>query len=116
MNRNATNTRSSMQSSAQETRAYYAQHDFSGPAKLSTTVVHALSDVANVDATEIETTLFQHVDPDGLNSLFSPLDSETPRATGHVAFSMLGYDLTIYSNGQIVISPRRQPAQSRQQF
>lgn len=111
MNRNATNTRPRTQGqTGPETSAYYAQHDFDGPAKLSTTLIHALSEVANIDPTDTESTLFQHVDPDALDTLFSPVGPEAPRTNGHVSFVIWGYNVTVYSNGHIVISPPRQPA------
>lgn len=113
MNRNATNTQppTQVQRTGQETSTYYAQHDFDGPAKLSTTVIHAISEVANIDATDTESTLFQHVDPDALDRLFSPVSSDVPRTSGQVGFNMWGYDVTVYSNGQIVISTPQQPVQ-----
>lgn len=93
-----------------EQTAYYAHHDFEGPAKLSTTLIHAISDVANIDTRNIESTLFQHVDPDALDALFSPVDQDIQRTNGHVSLVLWGYNVTIYSNGQIVISEPRQPA------
>jgi len=106
MNRNGTNTRSGrqMETAGQEPNTYYAQHDFNGPAKLSTTVIHALSEVANVDTTNTESTLFQHVDPDALDDLFSPVDKDTPRTSGRMTLTIWGYEVTVYSSGQIAIS------------
>lgn len=110
MNQNATNTRPGMQACrGQETSTYYAQHDFDGPAKLSTTLIHALSEVANIDMTGTETTLFQHVDPEALDSIFRPVGPEAPRSNGHVSFTVWGYSVTVYSNGYIVISVPQQP-------
>jgi hypothetical protein len=90
-----------------ETETYYAQHDFRGSAKLSTTIVIAVSEVAEADETDTESTLFQHVDPDALDDLFCPAGSETPRTSGHVNLHVWGHDVTVYSNGQIVISAPR---------
>lgn len=110
MNQNPTNTRPGMQTcEGPETRTYYAQHDFDGPAKLSTTLIHALSEVANIDMTGTESTLFQHVDPEALDSIFRPAGPDAPRANGHVSFMIWGYNVTIYSDGYIVIALPRQP-------
>ena len=59
----------------------------------------------------METTLFQHVDPDALDSIFTPADPDAPRSSGHVSFVIWGYNVTVYSDGQIVISAPRQPTQ-----
>jgi len=111
MNRNAANTQppTQVQQSGHDHGTFYAQHDFDGPAKLSTTVVHALSEVANIDATNTESTLYQHVDPSALDRLFSPVNDETARTTGHMSFQMWGYDVTVYANGQIAITTPNQP-------
>jgi hypothetical protein len=111
MNGNATNARPGIQarSTGQEIGPYYAHHDFDGPAKLSTTLIHTLSEVASIDATDTESSLFQHVDPDALDRIFKPVSPEAPRANGHVSFVVWGYNVTVYSNGQIVISPPQQP-------
>jgi hypothetical protein len=94
-----------------EANTYYAQHDFDGTARLSTTVIHALSEVANVDTTNTESTLFQHVDPDALDSLFKPTGPEAPRANGRMSFQIWGYDVTVFGTGRIVITPLQQSTQ-----
>lgn len=106
MTKNVADTQFGMQgrSTGPETSTYYAQHDFDGPAKLSTTVIHAVSEVANADMTTTESTVFQQVDLKALDDLFSPVGPEAPRTSGHVSLDVWGYGVTIYSNGQIVIA------------
>lgn len=87
---------------------YYAHHNTAGPAKLSTTVVHALSDAMGVDVTDSGFSLYDSVDPDALDSIFAPRDDGTPRPPGHVAFCVRGYQTTVYSTGEIVITPPTQ--------
>jgi len=99
------------QYSGQETPTYYAQHDFEGPSKLSTTVVHAVAEVANVDITDTESTLFQHVDPDALDQLFRPAGQGVERTDGHVHLDIWGYDVAVYGDGQIVIASPPRPRQ-----
>jgi transcription initiation factor TFIIIB Brf1 subunit/transcription initiation factor TFIIB len=67
-----------------------------------------ISDITGVDATDTESTMFQCVDPDALDALFSPINDEMPRTSGHVSFSTWGYEVTVYSTGQIVITPPQQ--------
>lgn len=97
----------------QQTRTpqnYVVEHDFDGTAELTTTIVHALSDVTGVDVTEATFTLNDHVDPDALNRLFAPKSDGTPRANGQVSFSVWGHQVTVYSHGQIrIVPPQRAP-------
>ncbi len=88
----------------QESSTYYVTHDFSGSAKLTTTLVHALADVAGVDVTDTEFCLDDHVDPDALDRLFSPKSDGTPRMNGTLSLSVWGYQVTIYGGGQIAIT------------
>ncbi|MGQ4557169.1 HalOD1 output domain-containing protein [Halobellus sp. GM3] len=104
MTRNATETQFEMRGQYARPDTYYAQHDFDGPAKLSTTVVHTISEVANADITRAESALFQHVNPEALDALFTPAGSDAPRTSSHVNLHIWGYGVTVYSNGQIVIS------------
>jgi hypothetical protein len=116
MTQHASNTRpNAYTQTGSETSTYYAQHDFDGTAKLSTTLIHALSEVANIDTTDTETTLYQHIDPEALDTIFAPAGSEAPRSNGQLSFPIWGYNVTIYSNGQIVISAPQQPPQQQPQ-
>lgn len=113
MSQKATNTQPPAQTTydIQATNSYYTQHDFDGPATLSTTVVHALSEVADVDVTNTDSTLFQHIDPDALNSLFDPVDSGNSRTTGRLSFTMWGHSITVHGDGRIEISSPQNPVQ-----
>ena len=84
---------------------YHAHHDPDGPAKLSTTVVHALADVMGVDTTDTGFSLYDSLDPDALDRLFSSTDDEPSRPPAHLAFSVEGYRVTVYSDGHLVITP-----------
>jgi hypothetical protein len=83
---------------------YRAYHSPDSPAKLTTTVVHALADAMGVDVTEIGFSLYDSIDPDALNMIFAPKPDGSLRSPGHVAFSVKGYLVTVYSGGQIVIT------------
>lgn len=84
---------------------YYAFHDPHSSARLSTTVAHALADAMGVDVTDTEFSLYDAVDPDALDHIFAPLQDGTLRDSGHVAFQLLGYQVTVYTSGHIVITP-----------
>lgn len=81
------------------------QHDFDGSAQLTTTLVHAISDVTGTAVTNTEFTLNDYVDPDALNRLFGSTPDGTARATGELHLTIWGCDVTIFASGQIVIVP-----------
>jgi hypothetical protein len=107
MNWQSTNTqvRSQVQNTPQQTQPYCVTHDFDGPKKLSTTLVHAISEATNVDVTDAEKTLCHQVDPHALDMLFKPMGDESPRAHGHLSIRVWGHDVTIFGDGRILISP-----------
>ncbi|WP_436912303.1 HalOD1 output domain-containing protein [Halosimplex marinum] len=94
---------------------YYVKHDFGGSAELTTTLAHAISDATGVDVTDTGFTLNDHVDPEALDRLFKPKDDGTARVDGHLSFAIWGYQVTVYSDGQIAIVPPNQPPQAPQQ-
>lgn len=91
------------------TNDFYAYHDPKSDAKLSTTVAHTLADVMGTDVTNTEFSLYDCVDPDALDRLFSPRPDGRPRSPGHVAFTVRGYQVTVYSTGHIVLTPPAPP-------
>lgn len=112
MYRNESYVKQSAQQRSQprNTQTYYVQHDFDGSAQLTTTLAHAISDVSGVDVTDTGFTLNDHVDPDALDRLFEPKDDGTARTSGHLTFNIWGYQVTVYSDGQIAIVPPTQSA------
>jgi hypothetical protein len=92
---------------------YHAYHDPTGTAKLSTTVVHSLADVMGEDVTDASFVLHDSVDPDALDRLFANVDSDQRQTPGHAAFTINGYQVTVYGTGEIVITPP-EPQLSRQ--
>ena len=93
-------TVASTTSAAATGSTYRVQHTGSGP--LSTTVAVAISDCIGVDSMEFQ--LYNYVDPDSLDALFDPLRSATDGRRGWVELHVLGYNVLIYSSGEIEIS------------
>lgn len=89
----------------QQTQTYVVKHEFGGSKELTTTLAHAISDVTGVDVTDTGFTLNDYVDPDALDRLFEPKSDGTPRLNGSVNFTIWGYQVSIFSNGQIIITP-----------
>lgn len=94
-----------------EPQPYYVEHEFGGSAELTTTLVHALSDVTGADVTEAEFQLGNYVDTDALDRLFEPAADGKGRSNGFVGFNVWGHQVTIYHDGHIVISPPQAPPQ-----
>lgn len=88
-----------------QSQDYYAYHDVESAANLSTTLVHALADVMGLDISDTGFVLYDSIDPEALDRIFSSTGDGSPRPPGHVAFTVDGYRVTVYSSGQIVITP-----------
>jgi len=70
---------------------------------LSTAVIDAVAEAAGVEPAELGASLYDQIDPDALDNLFSDRHNGQPRGTGHVAFTLLEYEVTVYSDGQVVV-------------
>lgn len=91
------------------------QHDMDGEANLGTAVVSTVAEVAGVDPAEMDRPLYDRVDPDALDKLFSRKHDGTTRTTGRVEFSLFGYDVAVHSDGRIVVAnPRTAAADASQ--
>lgn len=87
---------------------YVIDHDFDGPARFTTTVCHAISDVSGADLTDVHYHLPLYVDMDALDRLFAPTPKESPiDRINHCSISMfiLGCHVTAYSNGRVIVTP-----------
>lgn len=105
-NANNTHTRSQPVRSQSQTAQYCLTHDFDGTATLSETVIHAVSGAANVDVSNVEESLAQQVDPTALDRIFRTAGGVSTGPLGTLTLSVLGQTVTIYGDGQIVITPQ----------
>ena len=71
--------------------------------QLSTAVVMALADITGGDPGNIGVPLYDVIDPDALDNLFSDKHDGSPRTGGKVVFTILNYEVTVQSYGEIVI-------------
>ncbi|WP_232686521.1 HalOD1 output domain-containing protein [Halobacterium zhouii] len=72
-------------------------------------VVEKVSEVTDTDPTDLEP-LFNTVDPDSLNTLFSDIQSASPRDEGHVAFPIAGCQVTIWADGRVEVEENDEAA------
>lgn len=70
---------------------------------LSSIVVDAVAEAAGMDPANLGTSLYEQIDPDALDNLFSDRHNGMPRGSGHVVFTLLGYEVTVYSDGNVVV-------------
>lgn len=84
------------------TETYRVVHDWSGDRSLSTTVIHAVQRVLNTPAEELPL-LYEHVDPDGLDRLFAPVQSDQGRTDGRITFPYAGLRVMIEADGTITL-------------
>ena len=84
---------------------YVFTHDPEGTATITTTIVHAIASIADTDVSQGEFSLYDSVDPDALDRLFSRKADGTERSGGHVAFSALEHEVYVYANGDVIIYP-----------
>ncbi|WP_232688728.1 HalOD1 output domain-containing protein [Halobacterium zhouii] len=76
--------------------------DWSGDVTPSTTIVEAVARARNCRPTDLES-LDKTIDTDALNALFAPRHDGTQRGSGSISFSYSDRDVTVFSDGQIVV-------------
>ncbi|MFP8954414.1 HalOD1 output domain-containing protein [Natrialbaceae archaeon A-arb3/5] len=91
---------------------YVFHHDSDGTATITTTIVHAIAEIADTDVSQGEFSLYDSVDPDALDRLFRQKTDGTDRTGGHVAFTTLEHEVYVYANGDIIIYPPTQTDRS----
>ncbi|WP_121744561.1 HalOD1 output domain-containing protein [Natronorubrum halophilum] len=84
---------------------YVFHHETDGSATITTTIVHALSSIADTDVSQGEFSLYDSVDPDALDRLFRQKADGTERSGGHVAFTALEHEVYVYANGDVIVYP-----------
>ncbi|WP_135851630.1 HalOD1 output domain-containing protein [Halorussus salinus] len=70
---------------------------------LSAAVIDAVAEAADREPAELGTPLYDQIDPDALDNLFSDRHNGMPRGSGHVVFTLLDYEVTVYSDGYVDI-------------
>lgn len=71
------------------------------PSSLSRTIIEAVAAQEGVDPSELTVPLYDVIDPDSLNSLFTTPENGHQRRRGRVSFFYHGYTVTADSQGEI---------------
>lgn len=73
-------------------------------------VIAAIAEREGVDPMELEPpeyeALYDVVNPGALDSLFAPRQDGTGRTISRVEFPFCGYDVTVTSDGEVILSER----------
>lgn len=69
--------------------------------KLSTSVLEALDSVPGYDVESSDTVVFDHVDLDALDELFTATNGTSPQ--GEVTFPVSEYHVTVAADGEVVV-------------
>lgn len=86
---------------ADEDVVHRSRHDVHGDEELSTSVLLALDTLPEFDIESGSAVVFDHIDLDALDDIFSPVNGQ-PRS-GHVTFAAGDYEVTATSDGEITI-------------
>lgn len=78
----------------------------------STAVLEAVAEREEVDLTELYPPLFEVLDPDALDALFSASGDSMSSACHHVTFRYHGYELTVYDDGTVDVTEIDESSQS----
>ena len=70
----------------------------------STKVVEKVAEQEGVGPCDLDS-LYDVVNPDALDALFAPTSNATVHSGGHVEFTYCGYDITVKSDGHVLVSP-----------
>lgn len=86
---------------ADELNVYTVQHDPNDAESLSTAVVLAVAEAAQLEPQEIHQTIYEVIDPDALDEIFRGDASNDRAADGQISFSLADYQVTVDSGGTI---------------
>ena len=80
-------------------------HDWEDESDLSSTIVTAVSEITGQSETSVER-IYNRVDPDSLNALFTHTSAKNPRSDGLVSFTLDGCEVAIYASGFVFVQCR----------
>lgn len=72
--------------------------------ELSAEIVERVAEAEGVEPSELETPLFEVVDPDALEQVFSSMPDGPDRQAGEVRFEYYGYQVTVTAHGDISLT------------
>lgn len=85
------------------TNTYRASHDWQSDDRITETIVRAIAIVTNTPPTDFEP-LYESIDPDALNQLFTRPNGDSPQNTSQVSFSYNDCTVQVDATGTIEIT------------
>lgn len=82
---------------------HQSYHDPDSDVSLSTDILLALDELPQFDVENSDTVMFDHIDLDALDDLFSPTNDAR---AGEVTFTVEDYEVTATATGEITIRQR----------
>jgi hypothetical protein len=83
--------------------SFPSQDESNNSESLSTAIVDTLAEAKGVDPLELDP-LYDVVDPDALDALFSPSDESDDSRFGRVTFRTSGYEVEATSTGRVHVT------------
>ncbi len=78
-------------------------HDWDADVSLALTIVETIARLSGQPPERLER-LYDHIDPDSLESLFAPATEGSNRNTGRVTFQLDVYTVTVHAAGTVVVT------------
>lgn len=92
------------QTADQKEVLYRASPDQEGETKLSREILRALDAVPGYDVEDSEMVVYDYIDLDAVDELFSPVDG-TPRR-GEISFPIEQYEISVTAAGEVTVATR----------
>ena len=70
---------------------------------LTVEIIHRISTIEGVDGPELESPLYDSIDPDALEKLVSGTERRGDGAELNVSFTYLGYRVTVTGDGEVSV-------------
>lgn len=77
------------------------------PNRLAETIIGAIADAKGVKATELDTRLYDIIDPDALERLFQNKSNGTQRHGGRVSFTMADCEVVVESSNEVTVTAQQ---------
>jgi hypothetical protein len=88
---------------------HHFYHDLEGGTSLTTTLVLALAEVQDVEVQALGFTLYDHVDPDALDSIFTPQPDGSIPEGRRIELTIADHSVTVHGDGHIVVTEDPSP-------
>lgn len=82
------------------------RHDADASEATSTAVVEAIAEREGVDPADLELPLYEAIDPDALDALFSPPGGNREPVSGRISFVYGGYNVEVAGDGEVTVTDR----------